>query len=67
MADPLFNVYAGIYLLTVLDGCISVLPELSELIQVTDTCQYVINKVLLQFYKCVTSPTRRVSVLLGQV
>lgn len=67
MADPLFNVCAGIYLLTVPDGCISVLPELSELIHVTDTCQYVINQVSSQFCKCVTSPTRRVSVLLGQV
>lgn len=64
MAGPLFNACAVIYLLTVLNCCISVLPELSELIQMMDTCQYVINQMSLQFYRRVTSPTGRVSVLL---
>lgn len=63
MAEPIFSAYAVIYLLTVLDCCISVLLELSELIQMMDTCQDVINQLSLQFYRCVTSPTGRVSVL----
>lgn len=67
MAEPLFIACAVIYLLTLVDCYISMLPELSELIQMMDTCQYVINQPSLQFYKCVTSPTGTVSVLLGWV
>lgn len=39
------------------------LPELSELIQVMDTCQCVMNQVSWQFYKCATSPSGSVCAL----